>query len=88
MSIAFGPWSPDVVDPTEKVAQLRSLAALSALLVGSGHPLVSTLRAAEDDSDAADQARELLDALPALTKRRLLSTFSTITWPSKSRGRP
>ena len=59
MIIAFGPWSPDVVSPTEKVAQLRSLAALSALLVGSNHPLISILRAAEDDPGAADRAREL-----------------------------
>jgi hypothetical protein len=85
---AFGPWSPDVVDPTEKVAQLRSLAALSAAFLGSSHPLVDTLRKAEADNTAATEALQLLDALPSLTKRRLLSTFGAITWPRpKSRGR-
>jgi hypothetical protein len=87
MITPFGPWGPDVIDPTERVAQLRSLAALSAIFLGSHHELVVTLRAGETDETAAARALELLDHVPSLTKRRLLSTFGTITWPQQARGR-
>jgi hypothetical protein len=80
---AFGPWSPDV-DPAERIAQLRSLAALGAVSVGSSHPLVAELRAAETNHAAAGRALALLDALPSLTRRRLLATFSTSTFRSRS----
>jgi hypothetical protein len=79
----FGPWSPNV-GPTERIAQLRSLAALAAVSVGSGHPLVTELRAAETDSDAAKRALALLDALPSLTRRRLIATFGAITFRPRS----
>jgi hypothetical protein len=77
----FGPWSPGI-DPVERVAQLRSLAALAAVFTGSLHPLVTELRAAETNHAAAGRALALLDGLPSLTRRRLLATFSTITFRS------
>jgi len=39
----FGPWSPDVRDSTERVAQFRSLAALSAAFLGSNHEIVGAV---------------------------------------------
>jgi hypothetical protein len=75
----FGPWSPNV-DPIERIAQLRSLAGLVAVHCGSDHPLIDTLRAAETDSKAAQRAFELIDFLPTLTRRKLLSVFASITW--------
>ena len=75
----FGPWSPNV-DPVERIAHLRSLAALAAVFGGSGHPLVAELRAAEIDHDAAERALTLLDTLPSLTRRRLIATFGAITF--------
>jgi hypothetical protein len=85
----FGPWSPNV-DPVERTAQFRSLAALAAVSVGSGHPLVAELRAAETDRNAAERALALLDALPSLTRRRLIATFGAITFrpasPRKTGG--
>jgi hypothetical protein len=87
MAAHFGPWSPDL-DPTERVAEFRSLASLSALLVGSGNPLVAALRLAEQDTAAAVRALELLEELPALTRRRLLSTFGAVQYPPAMRGRP
>jgi hypothetical protein len=77
---AFGPWSSGL-DATERVAQFRSLASLAALMTGSGNPLVQALRQAEHDTAAAALALDLINALPALTRRRLLSTFGAVTWP-------
>jgi hypothetical protein len=52
----FGLWSPGV-DPVERGAQLRALAAAH---LGSSHPLIAELRAAEIDGEAAARALELL----------------------------
>src|SRR5260370_39116737 len=82
---SFGTWSPNI-DPVERVAQFRSLAALAALLIGSGHPLIAELRAAEIDRNAAERALALLEALPSLTRRRLISTFAAITFPYPRKG--
>jgi hypothetical protein len=79
----FGPWSPRV-DPVERIAQFRSLAALAAVLVGSAHPLVAELRAAETDRDAAERALKLLDGMPSLTRRRLIATFGAIMFRPRS----
>jgi hypothetical protein len=83
----FGPWV-EHLDPAERRKRFRSLASLAAAYLGSSHPLVTTLRKAEVDTMAATEALELLDTLPALTKRRMLSTFGAITSSRpKSRGR-
>jgi hypothetical protein len=74
---AFGPWLRTVSDP-EWCAQLRSLAALAAVFVGSANPLVTTLRRAERDDDALARAYTLLEALPSIPKRRLLSTYLAV----------
>jgi hypothetical protein len=76
----FGPWSPGLNDPVERGKQFRSLAALSAAFLGANHEIVSTLRHAENDDAAAARALELLDRTPSLTRRRLLSVFSRVTW--------
>jgi hypothetical protein len=49
----FGPWVLGI-DPGERTAQFRTLAALSAAFLGSSHPLVAELRNAERDQAAAD----------------------------------
>jgi hypothetical protein len=77
----LGPWSPGIA-PVERVAQLRSLAALAAVFTSSLHPLVTELRKADTDPDAAERALALLDGLPSLTRRRLISTFGTVTFRS------
>ena len=75
----FGPWRVGL-DPTERVAQLRSLAALAATFCGSRHPLVRALRAAERDQEAAAEALVLIDRLPTLRRRQMLAVFGRITW--------
>jgi hypothetical protein len=84
--LAFGPWAPGL-DPVERAAQLRCIAGLAALFVGSAHPLVAALQAAERDPEAAAQAFAMLDALPTLTRRRVLSAFGAVTWPAARRER-
>jgi DNA-binding transcriptional LysR family regulator len=87
MTAIFGPFVAGL-DPIERIAQLRSLAMLVAVFTGSRNPLITTLREAEGDDAAAVRALELLDRMPSLTRRRLLSTFGAITWPPpKPRGR-
>jgi hypothetical protein len=71
---AVGPRSP-----VERAAQFRSPAALAAVLHGSGHLLVAKLRAGGTGGNAAEQELAFLDALPGLTRRRLIAMFGTIT---------
>ena len=82
----FGPWSP-TVDPVERIAQLRALCALAAAYCGSSHELVGELRRAETDEAAAANALQLLDRLPSLMRRRLISVFAAIMFPPHPRKR-
>ena len=68
MPYEYGPWS-NSVQSGERVAQLRSLAALVAASFGSDHPCVAALRRAESDAGALGPARAVFERLPALTKR-------------------
>jgi hypothetical protein len=81
---AFGPWAPHV-DPTERIAQLRCLGGLAAIVLGGGHEVVSALRRAEADHEAAAHALKLLDQLPSRSRRMMLSTFGAVTWPRQPR---
>jgi hypothetical protein len=81
----FGPWRPEI-DATERVAQLRCLAGLAAVFRGCHDPLVAALREAEHDAAALARASELLERLPALVKRKLLSTFGSVTWPARPKA--
>src|ERR1700724_2980887 len=58
---AFGPWLRALGD-CERCAQLRSLAALAAVFVGSANPLVTALRRAEQDDSELARAFALLEA--------------------------
>jgi hypothetical protein len=84
--MTFGPWAPDV-EADERRRQFRSLAALAAAFTGSGSALVLALREAERDDNAAARALEILNDLPSLTRRRILSTFGAVTWPATRRCR-
>lgn len=78
--MTFGPWSPGCRGHEERRLQLRTLASLVAVMLGSKHPLVGTLRLAEDNPMAFVAAREAIEALPPLTRRKILATFSAITF--------
>ena len=77
--MTYGPWSPSI-HSGERIAQLRSLAALVAAAFGSDHPCVSALRRAEAGGAALQEAHTIFEKLPALAKRRLLSVFSSLTY--------
>lgn len=78
--MSWGPWSP-TCHREERPLQLRTLRTIAYLRLGPDHPLIAELRAAETDAMSFVKAQDLIEALPALTRRRLLATFSAITWP-------
>ena len=83
----FGPFCDGLAE-TERVAELRSIAALLAIYCGSSSPAVAALREAETDTTASAAALAAVNALPTLTRRRMLSTFGAITWPSNRTSAP
>jgi hypothetical protein len=85
-ALPFGPWSPDVRDAVERKLQFRSLASLCATFFGTSHPIVSELLAAESDPDAAARALALLDTLPTLIRRRMLSVFGAVNYRRRERA--
>jgi hypothetical protein len=82
--MSFGPWRVDL-PATERTAQMRCLAGLVAAFTGSKNPLIGELRSAERDEAAAGRALDLLNRQPALTRRKILSVFGAITWPTRPR---
>jgi hypothetical protein len=81
--IRYGPWAPTCAG-TERIAQLRALAAITHLQLGHNHPLVSELRAAEASPDALGRAWAQVERLPA-PAAHLLGSFSAFTWPPRKR---
>jgi hypothetical protein len=77
--MSYGPWS-NSLHSGERVAQLRCLAALVAAHFGSDHPCVAALRRAESDAGALAPAQAVFERLPALQKRKLLSTFCALNY--------
>ncbi|MCW2244736.1 hypothetical protein M2352_000327 [Azospirillum fermentarium] len=79
----WGPFTPGI-DPAERLARLRSLRSLASVLV---HPndaarLLSVLREAEANDNAAPQALDLINHLPALSRRRLLASYAAVHTPT------
>jgi hypothetical protein len=83
----FGPFRHGLAE-TERVAELRSIAALVAIYCGSSSPAVMALREAESDATASEAALAAVNAIPSLMRRRLLSVFGSVTWPSKRASAP
>lgn len=90
----FGPWVPRL-PAGERRARWRALRALATVFAGPASPLVAALHDAETDRAAARRALKLLDAVPPLPRRRILSLFALVHAPdpnsstvTKSGGRP
>jgi hypothetical protein len=82
----YGPFRADR-DPVERRCQLRSMGTVAHMLFGVNCELVRFLRAAEDgDAVALSRAYDAVEALAPLHRRRLLATFSAVTWPHAPRG--
>lgn len=75
----------DAAEP-ERAARLRELRALALVYCGPAHPRAKAMAAAvrNTDSAAADAAFAELERLPALSRRRLLATFSTLLSASRA----
>lgn len=84
--MTFGPWSA-TCPVSEKSKQLRTLQALIAVHCGSTHPLIDQLRQAETDAMQFVASQEAFERLPALVRRKILSTFVALTWPQKDGAR-
>jgi hypothetical protein len=65
----------DGVSEAERMARCRELRALSLVYLGLRHPVTIALAAAVTDPAATDRALTVLDALPALRRRRLLASY-------------
>jgi hypothetical protein len=83
LAAPFGPFRPDV-DPVEKVAGLRALAALVAVFAGSDHVVVDLLRRAEADPGASSEALAMFDRLPALPRRKIISVYAAVMHPRRA----
>lgn len=79
------PLCPDAIE-VERIAGCRALAGISACHVGSQHPVVDALIAAEMDVRKSAAAQAAFDKLPAIKRRRIVSTFAAIMSPSRRRG--
>lgn len=71
---AYGPFRPGV-DQTERIAQLRALAALVGCFVGTDSLLIRLLRKAETDDEQLMTAMRAIDRLPAGPRRKILANF-------------
>jgi hypothetical protein len=80
--IAYGRWSP-TISRDEPGQQHRSTAALALIYLGPDHRLVAELRDAEVDPMVFVRAQSLIEALPALTRCRILGMFSRVTCPPR-----
>jgi hypothetical protein len=77
---AIGPWATGISD-AERLARLRSLRALVGIFTGARHPhpLVDALRRAESGDPAAMQeAWELLERVPARSRRNVWCSFAEL----------
>ena len=82
----FGPWASDL-DDAERLARFRSMRALAVVFAGPASPLVSELRQAEINPSAAERALALLEALPPLRRRRLLSVYLAVHQAARPQAR-
>lgn len=77
----FGPFAPNL-DRTEFVGCCRCLRAIVFMTVGERSPVFVALKAAETSPGALLLARRAFDALPAATKKHVLSSYVAVTSPT------
>jgi hypothetical protein len=85
---SFGPWVADL-DPAERLARMRSLRALVQVFCGPKHPLVEALARAEVDpgDHAALEAWEVLERMPARSRRHVLASLAELMKQTPKRER-
>lgn len=84
---AFGPWATGIT-PTERVARLRAMQAITRLSCGPrGDALCALLRCAETDPASLEPAAAALARLEPLDYRRVLASFAQVHRPQPSTRR-
>jgi hypothetical protein len=78
-SIGYDPWIP-TRSAIERRPQLRCLQAIVCCPHGWAHTPIALLRTGETAPATFTEAQAAFETLPALTGRRLLSTFTAVTW--------
>jgi len=74
----FGPWQPQI-SPVERLARLRALRALAGVFAHQFPDLADTLAIAETGDDIAlREAYRILDRLPTVNRRRILSSYNNL----------
>jgi hypothetical protein len=68
----------DGVPEAERMARCRELRALALVYCGLAHPATEALGAAITDPAMTGRALIVLDALPALRRRRLLASYGAL----------
>jgi hypothetical protein len=80
----FGPFRRDLPD-RDRAVQLAELRTLALMLLGPAHKLTRALQAADRGNEAAlSAALAEIDALPALRRRKILSTFAVLRRPQST----
>lgn len=78
-------WGPfaDGLDPSERLARLRSLRAITHLCLGPrGAAVVDALHQSERDPNHMPTALRALDALAPLDRRQVLASFARLHRPA------
>jgi hypothetical protein len=75
-------------DPIDRAGRVGRVCGIATLLLGSNHPLIAVLRAAERDDQALARALDLIDALPTLTRRKLIASYGATQWAQSRRAAP
>lgn len=74
----FGPWA-EGISPMERFARLRSLRTIAMCMFGAHTPVAKPLFLAESlDPAELEAALEALNRMPALDRRKLLSSYITV----------
>jgi hypothetical protein len=81
----FGPWAPGIT-PAERLARLRAMRAFALLYARPWTDFIDALARAETDPAALDEAADLLVAIPALTRRRMLASYQQLGSARSSNG--
>lgn len=84
MNNSWGPWSPGCKGGDQRALMLRCLGTIAFML--RQQELSALLRKAETDAMSFVEAEQAIEKMPALTRRKLIATFSAITWPRKDRA--
>jgi hypothetical protein len=78
LPLNFGPWAAGI-DAAERVARLRAMRAFAMVWARPNQDFIAALARAESDPAALATAATLLNAIPALPRRRMLASYQQLS---------